>query len=147
VHPSLNVLDELIRTSLSFISGSLVGGVLSHWLSIHRQRTDLSVKLMESFLNQYTAIAEAKGLLGSEGEEATSILTPSEQNTVRKAGDWFELVAVLYLGGATRRKLLQSFGLVAEMRQFFKHATRHPQFKNSGEAWTNLQLLATNDRL
>jgi hypothetical protein len=138
---SVSLSGELIKALIAFVFGTVIGGMISHWFSLQRQRTDFTVKLMDAFFAQYGSIAEVKGLLYITGR----VFTPAEENTVRKVGDWFELVALMCTNGVAQLNLIRAFGLVKELETFSRLVSQHPQFEEAVKAWDHMQALQKNN--
>jgi len=99
---------------LGALAAGAIAGFLTHWFSRRRQRTDVALKVVDSFMAMYSEIGAAMGILHQQHAN----LDASQENTVRKAGDWFELVAALYESNVVDRHFLEQVGLPDQMKRF-----------------------------
>ena len=127
-------VPDLWKVILSFISGGLAGAVLNYFTSTHRQRVELVLKITDRYLDRYDEIGQVKSILRDSSQLASTV----SQDAVRRLGDWFELIAVLYQMGYLSKRFLKKLGLLVDLREVHELITARKNEPNSPirEAWS-----------
>ena len=114
---------DLIKTILTFMTGGLAGAALTWFTTRARHRVDNAIKVIDYFFSSYNQIANVKAIL-----LATKSSNPNDidENLVRKFGDWFNLVAILYENKSIERGFVKNAGLADEIIAFKYLALQAP---------------------
>jgi hypothetical protein len=115
---------EYIPVLVSFISGGLAGAVVNAFVTRRWQKTQVALSIIERFFSSYDDIARAKSIL----RDPTSTKAVDNQNTVRKVGDWFELVSSLWKHSSLNRDLIKEVAIPKEIDLFRDLVTNSKSF-------------------
>jgi hypothetical protein len=97
-----------VRALLEVAVGGLIATVLTIYASSRQERTKISLKIFDEFLAKRTELAQVRGLL----QNPKSLLGDDQKiNFVKGVGNWYEIVATLYLSGMANRRLIDEIGI------------------------------------
>src|ERR1039457_5004081 len=97
-----------VRALLEVAVGGLIATVLTIYASSRQERTKISLKIFDEFLVKRTELAQVRGLL----QNPKSLLGDDQKiNFVKGVGNWYEIVATLYLSGMANRRLIDEIGI------------------------------------
>ena len=127
------VTAEYLRLGIAFLSGGLAGAVFDYFVSRRREQVGLALKIMDKYLAEFGEIGECKTILA----DSTKLAPVANQNKVRRIGDWFELISILYQSDYLSKTFLDKVGLLAELRKFHELVTQRKNEPQSplNDAW------------
>lgn len=112
------------RALLEVAVGGLIATILTIYASSRQERTKISLKIFDEFLAKRTELAQVRGLL----QDPKSLLGHDDKiNLVKGVGNWYEIVATLYLSGLANRRLIDEIGIKDVARSFYAAASRAAQ--------------------
>jgi hypothetical protein len=128
---------------LDGLVGGVVGAMLAAVITVayedRRRKAEVALSVMERYLASFSELAYVKGFL----QTPNSLDDPLKLNRVLAFGNWYDLVAALYLKNMADRKLLRTLGIDDEARQFRNYAeTYTPKVSKLDDAlkgWDNLR--------
>ena len=129
----------------SIILGGVVGTGIGVWVTRRaltwQVRAEMTVKIMDDYFNNYDSRNRVKSLLEPnnfpKGRSAEDI---RERNKIRKVGDWYELVAILYEDKFINRRIFNKLGLEKQMCEF-ANAVKCYDVLKPDKSWKSLMAL------
>jgi hypothetical protein len=121
--------SQIMTWLITFIAGGLAGAIFNSFFTRHRQKVDVSLKVIDEYIKTYYYKHRDVNELLDKSTNTVYTWTLNEETLVTEVGDWFNLISMFCNTNNTKTKLIKRIGLRTIILDFYK-AVKNPKLQN-----------------